>query len=467
MAQTLSRVVQFVRGQVLSTPPRLAVASFGAAILVGALLLCLPFSSASGRWTSPVDALFTATSAICVTGLIVESTSEYWSLFGQLTILVMIQAGGLGIMTVYAFMASMLRGRLSMGFERVLGDVVEADRTENVWALVKFICIFTLVAEVIGTVCLFLGWPAQAALGGFWRRLYYSVFHSVSAFCNAGFSLEPASLVKYRSNLPVNLIICTLIVVGGLGFLVVRDLNRYVRWWLFVRKGKRPRLGTHSKLVLYVTALLLLVGFVGVFVMESATSLSGKPLNERLLAAVFQSVTPRTAGFNTIELGGQLSRLAPSTALLLMVLMFVGGSPGSTAGGIKTTTVGVMVASIVATLKGNERAEMFHHSVSQETVHRVAGIILLSVSVLAVGVFLLLITEQTADFLEVAFEATSAFGTVGLSLGLTPKLSVWGRLIVPALMFVGRLGPVTIMMSAIQVQGRTPYRYPEGQVIVG
>ena len=201
--------------------------------------------------------------------------------------------------------------------------------------------------------------------------------------------------------------------------------------------------------------------------MESATSLYGKPLEERLLAAVFQSVTPRTAGFNTIELGGQLERLAPSTALLLMVLMFVGGSPGSTAGGIKTTTVGVMVASIVATLKGNERAEMFHHSVSQETVHRVAGIILLSVSALAVGVFLLLITEQTADFLEVAFEATSAFGTVGLSLGLTPKLSVWGRLVVPALMFVGRLGPVTIMMSTIQVQGRTPYRYPEGQVIVG
>ncbi len=453
--------------------PRLAVASFVVAILVGAVVLSLPVSSASGEWTSPVDALFTATSAVCVTGLIVKPTPHHWSLFGQLAILCMIQAGGLGIMTVYAFMASMLRRRLSMGFERMVGDVVEAHPAENVWGLVKFICVFTLAAEVIGTVCLFLAWPARAGLNGFWQRLYYSVFHSVSAFCNAGFSLESTSLVAYRSDVALNVIFCVLIVVGGLGFLVVRDLKSYAGWHFLVRKGKRPRLGTHTKLVLTMTGMLLLIGFLGIFVMESASSLYGRPLKERVLAAAFQSVTPRTAGFNTMVLVADQGAspasmpVAPSTALLLMALMFVGGSPGSTAGGIKTTTVGVMIASIIASLRGNERAEMFHHSIPQDTVHRVASIILLSVSALMVGVFLLLITEPTARFLEVAFEAASAFGTVGLSLGLTRELSLGGRLIIPALMFIGRLGPVTVMMSAIQMQGRTPYRYPDGQVIVG
>jgi len=453
----------------LRRPARLAVCSFLAAILIGTAVLstplCSPRNPRTGRraWTHPVDALFTATSAVCVTGLVVKDTGSEWSLFGQLVILCLIQAGGLGIMTVYAFLASMIYRRLSMGFERVVGDVMEARPQESVWGTVKFICLLTAFMEAVGAACLFLSWRGH--FDGFFKCLYFSIFHSISAFCNAGFSLYRDSLVSYRGDVAVNLVFCVLIVCGGLGFLVMRDLWEQLRWHVTVRKGKRPRLTTHSKLVLTVSGLLLLFGFVGIFIMESTATLRSEPLKNRLLAALFQSVTPRTAGFNTIPLSE--TAIAPSTALLLMVLMFIGGSPGSTAGGIKTTTLGVMAASIAATLRGSDQAEMFHHSVRHETVHRVASVILLGLSVLLAGIFALLVTERGRDFCQVAFEATSAFGTVGLSLGLTKELSLWGRLIIPALMFVGRLGPVTIVMSAATVEGRIPYRYPTGHIMVG
>jgi trk system potassium uptake protein TrkH len=268
----------------------------------------------------------------------------------------------------------------------------------------------------------------------------------------------------------VNLVFCGLIVLGGLGFLVMRDLKEWLHWRLVVRKGKRPRLTTHTRVVLSVTGALLLIGFVGVFVTESFVSMQDAPLKERMLGAMFQSITPRTAGFNTLRLGSQGARVAgvaPATALLLIALMFIGGSPGSTAGGIKTTTLGVMAASIIATLRGRGRAELFHHSVRQETVHRVASVILLGITVLLAGTFCLLATEQGASFKEVLFECTSAFGTVGLSLGLTPELTIWGRLVLPVLMFIGRLGPITIVMSAAVAEGPTPYRYPTAEIIVG
>jgi len=452
--------------RILRSPARAAVASFFLAILLGTLLLCLPFSSASGKWTSPLDALFTSTSAVCVTGLIVKDTPVYWSLFGQLVILGLIQAGGIGIMTVYALLASMIGSRLSMGFERMMGDMVESHPEENIWDMVKFICVLTLVAESIGAVCLYFSWHTAPCFqeASAWKCIYFSIFHAISAFCNAGFSVFSDSLQRFRGSVPVNVVICALVLLGGFGFLVVRDLRRYVRWRLFVRKGRRPQLSTHSKLVLTVSGVLLLIGFVGVFVMESATSLSDAPLKERILSAVFQSVTPRTAGFNTMTM--DYGVIAPSTAFLLMALMFIGGSPGSTAGGIKTTTVGVMIASILATLRGSDEAEVFHHSVRPETVHRVASVILLGITALVVGIFLLLITEG-ASFLEVAFEATSAFGTVGLTLGLTDTLSEWGKLIITVLMFVGRLGPVTIVLSAATVQGRISYHYPSGHIVVG
>lgn len=451
---------------------RTAAASFAFAILVGTVLLTLPAGSRQGRWTAPVDALFTATSAVCVTGLIVKSTPQHWSHFGQVVILTLIQMGGLGIMTVSASVAIMLPRRLMRRFEAVVGDLVEAGPLESVWTLIGFICLFAFVAEAAGTAVLFVAWRANFPDAG--QCLYHSVFHAISAFCNAGFSLNDNNLEAYVDSISVNAVVCTLIVIGGLGFTVVRDLVHYGHWWLLVRRGKKPRLSTHTKLVLTVTGVLLLVGFVGILVIESHASLSEAPWKTRLLASMFQSVTPRTAGFNTIRMDPKV--LAPATTLLLMALMYVGGSPGGTAGGIKTSTLGVMIASIIAILKGRSRAELFHHSVPEAVVHRVLSIILLSLSALAGAVFLLLMTESASlqrgviTVQEVAFDAVSAFGTVGLSLGLaTPDgpVTTAGKLILTALMFVGRLGPITLALSIAWARERAAYQYPEEQVLVG
>ena len=446
---------------------RTAVLSFAVLILLGAVLLCLPVSSKGRVWTHPVDALFTATSAVCVTGLIVKSTPDYWSLFGQLVILGLVQVGGLGIMTMGAFVAIMLQRKLSMRFQAVMTGIVETAAGESVLALVRFICLFALVVEVAGAVLLYVAWRDH--FSGFWPCFYHSVFHSISAFCNAGFSLNNNSLMDYVGNAGVNLIVCAQIVIGGLGFMVVRDVMAYTGWWLFRRRGKRPRLSTHSKLVLTVTAVLLVVGALIFLGIEwNGDALRGAPGRTKVLAAMFQSVTPRTAGFNTVDVS--TTALGPATVFMLMALMYIGGSPGGTAGGIKTSTLGIMIASIIATLKGRQKAEMFHHSVPEETFHRVASIILLSVGALVAGIFLLLITDTAAGFYRIAFEAVSAFGTVGLSLGFTgpdSQATGLGRLILSALMFIGRLGPVTLMLGVAQLRDRRAYRYPEDRVLVG
>ncbi len=465
MIEKLRRAGAFVyRFAFRRSAARAAVASFAAAILLGAVLLTLPFSSSSRQWTNPVDALFTSTSAVCVTGLVVKSTQHDWSLFGQLAILVLIQAGGLGIMTLGALVAILIQRRLSMRFQVVMTDLVQADQVESVWVLVRFICLFTLVAETVGAILLFFGWRDD--FGNTWLCVYHSIFHAISAFCNAGFSLNDSNLMNYADYFWVNVVICLLIILGGIGFVVVRDLRSYLGWWVLVRKGKRPRLSTHSRLVLTVTGILLLVGFVGVLGIESYGSLIGSSLKKKLLVAAFQSVTPRTAGFNTVR----IEALAPATAFLLMMLMYIGGSPGSTAGGVKTSTLGIMIASIVATLRGRPKAHIFHHSVPAETVHRVASIVLLSVAALAGAVFLLLITEQGAAFDRIVFDAISAFGTVGLSRGLTGpdcRMTAWGKLIITALMFIGRLGPVTLVLSIAPLKERAVYDYPEEQILVG
>jgi len=460
--RALSAAQRFAFG---GSAARTAVSSFAVVIVIGALLLTLPVSSRTGHWTAPVDSLFTATSSVCVTGLLVKSTPDHWSLFGQLVILAMIQVGGLGIMTMGAFVAALVQRRLSMRFEAVMTDIVEAKPTESVWVLIRFVCLFTMLAEALGAAFLFLAWRGHFA--GFWPCLYHSVFHAISAFCNAGFSLNSDSLMAYVDHAGVNLVICALIVVGGIGFVVVRELKHYIGWLLFVRRGRRPRLSTHTRLVLMMTAVLLLIGFIVFFMMESAGSLQDPPLKTKLLAAMFQSVTARTAGFNTVDTS--LHALAPPTVFLLMVLMYIGGSPGGTAGGIKTTTLGVMIASVMATLKGRQRAEMFSHAVPEETVHRVASIILLSVGALIAGIFALLVTEK-ASFELVAFDAISAFGTVGLSVGLTgPGCAVTGlgKLVITALMFVGRLGPITLVLSVAAAKEKAAYSFPEEPIIVG
>ncbi|NLW50766.1 MAG: Trk family potassium uptake protein [Candidatus Brocadiaceae bacterium] len=443
--------------------PRAAVSSFALVILLGAIVLTLPISSRSRGWTGPADALFTATSAVCVTGLLVKSTPEHWSLFGQLAILAMIQVGGLGIMTMGAVLYRTFQRRVSMRVEVVLEDIVETGGADSIWELLRFMCLLTAVVELLGAVVLYVSW--RNAFHGSALCVYHSVFHSISAFCNAGFSLNDDSLVRFGDSTGVNLTVCGLIVVGGLGFPVVRDLLRAARWRLFSRRGRRVHLSTHSKLALTMTGILLVTGFVAVFLLEFGGTMAGVSVKSRILMSGFQSVTARTAGFNTVD----ITRLAPAMAFVLMALMYIGGSPSGTAGGIKTTTLGVMIASIVATLRGRSTAEVFHHSVPAEVVHRVASIILLSMALVSGSIFLLLITED-ASFLEVAFDSVSAFGTVGLSAGLTgpdAHITTGGKLIITLLMFAGRLGPITLVLSMAQRKDRATYRYPEGQILVG
>lgn len=455
------------RATFLRHPARSAVASFAAAALLGMFVLSLPISSRDRAWTGLVDCLFTSTSAVCVTGLLVKSTPHHWSLFGQLVILTLIQMGGLGIMTMGAFVAIALRRRLSMRFESFMTDIVDSSPRESIGPLIRFICLFALSVEVAGVVALYLAW--RGSMSGAGTCFYQSVFHSISAFCNAGFSLNNESLRAYAGRISVNLIMCALIVTGGIGFVVVRELKHYLGWWALKRRGKRPRLSVHSRLALLVTGVLLLVGFAVFICVEPTASQRGVGSGTVLLRAMFQSVTARTAGFNTVDLGA----VAPATVFMLMALMYIGGSPGSTAGGIKTTTLGVMIASIMATLKGRNKAEMFNHSIPEETVHRVASIILLSVVTLVGGVFILLITEsgrRGVTFGQIAFDAVSAFGTVGLSRGLTGPdcaMTSLGKLVITALMFVGRLGPIALILSVASLQDRRPYTYPEEHVLVG
>jgi len=467
----LLRAVRAVaRFAFLGHPARAAVASFAAAVCVGMMLLMLPISSQARTWTPLVDSLFTSTSAVCVTGLIVQSTPDHWSLFGQLVILGLIQIGGLGIMTLGAFMAIALRRRFSMKFERFMGDIVESNESIRIGSLLKFICLFTFLAEIAGAAMLYFAWRDHPNFvdGSAWRCIYHSVFHSVSAFCNAGFSLNNDSLMSFRGSLGVNGIICTLIIVSGIGFVVVRDLQRWTLHRVLRRSGRKPRLSTHSRLVLVMTGALLVFGFGAFLCVEPGHSMAGASSTERMLMSIFQSVTPRTAGFNTAD----MSAVAPPTVLVIMVLMYIGGSPSGTAGGVKTSTVGVMLASIAATLRGRDRAEMFHHSIPGEIVHRVASIILLSLMAIGGGVFLLLITESGggASFEKIMFETVSAFGTVGLSRGLTGPgcdLSTAGRLVITALMFMGRLGPMAIILSLSAVTDHAEYVYPEDRILVG
>ena len=471
------RVGGVFRFAFLQSPARTAVVTFALAALVGAFLLSLPVSSEKGQWTNYIDCLFTSTSAVCVTGLLVKSTPDHWTMFGELVILGLIQVGGLGIMTLGAFVASVLRKGMSMRFERFMKTLVESQVEDNVLWLVGFICLFTFIAELIGAVTLYISWQdADQFIGKPWLCVYHSIFHSISAFCNAGFSLNNNSLETYQGTFSVSFIVSMLIIAGGIGFTVVRDVETYVRWWLFSRRGKKPRLSTHTRLVLVTTGVLLLVGFVGVLALEwNNETLQGTDLETKVSSAIFHSVTPRTAGFNTMKMGA----LAPATIFLTIVLMFIGGSPGGTAGGIKTSTLGVMFTSVLATLRGREKAEMFHHSVSEETVHRVASIILLSFAVVVTGVFVLLMTEQGTTlsgsdepvrFEHVMFESVSAFGTVGLSTGLTgmnTHMTAAGKLVITMLMFVGRLGPIALILSIASLKETAVYSYPEDRILVG
>lgn len=446
------------------TSPRLFLLSFATLIVLGAIgLLVLP-GLYTGPRLSPVDALFTSTSAVCVTGLVVVDTATYFTPLGQAWIALLIQLGGLGILTFTSFLAVGMGRRAGLHLEEasgVPGHHLGALRREN---LVRAIVVLTLTTEAAGGLGLWLSWRGEMGnLGAIWP----AVFHAVSAFCNAGFSTFSDSLVGFRESPVTLLLIMTLIVLGGLGFLVLEEIRTR-----FLGKSLR-RLSLHSKLVLTVTGILLGASWVMFcyfeWTREAMADLS--PLH-RMMNGAFMAVTPRTAGFNTMDYGS-----ADNPSLFLSILlMLVGGSPGSTAGGMKTVTAGLLVLLLVSRLKGRSWVSVFDRSISRDTIQRAMGLVVGGAMILAGAVFLLTITElpvggpeNRVEFLSLIFEAVSAFGTTGLSMGVTATLSAMGRVIIVFLMFIGRVGPL-VLVAAMSLAGKrtaSSFRYGEEQVIIG
>jgi trk system potassium uptake protein TrkH len=415
---------------------------------------------------APLDAFFTAVSAVCVTGLTVVDTGSRFSPFGQAVILALIQVGGLGLMTFAVFVGVVLGRRVGFTDRMVIQDSMHHTPRAGVRRLVRYVLAFTLAVEAAGAAALFVRFRGQLPAG---EAIWQSVFHSVSAFCNAGFGLRPDSLVGYRGDLLVNLAITALVLVGGLGFLVNMELWDGARARL---RGLRPPLLTlHAKLALLVTGALLVAGTVVFALLEWNNVLRGLPLGERLLASWFQSVSPRTAGFNTIDYG----QVGSDTLFFTIFLMFVGASPGSTGGGIKTTTFGLLFALVVARWRGRGRAIAFSRTIPHAVMDRALLLALLAWAFVSLAIGLLVFTETRGTpfaaaeprFAALMFEAVSAFGTVGLSTGITASLGTGGKLVLAALMFAGRVGPLTLVLAVGPRQERGRFRYAEENVMVG
>lgn len=434
-------------------------------ILLGTLLLSLPVAHAAEP-VSVLDAFFTATSATCVTGLTVVDTGTRFSPFGQAVVLGLIQIGGLGLMTFAVFVGIALGGRVAFSERMVIQESMHHTPSAGVRRLVRYVLAFTLVSEAVGALWLWLRLRQDLPPGA---AAWSAVFHSVSAFCNAGFGLFPDSLVRYRGDLTVNLAITGLIILGGLGFLASMELRDQLLARL--RRLRPPQATLHTRLVLLVTAVLLAGGALAYLVLEWDNVLHDLPPGERLLAAWFLSVTSRTAGFNTVDYG----QLSSATLFLTIFLMFVGGSPGSTGGGIKTTTFGLLVALVVARWRGRGRASVFHRTIPHAVMDRALLLAMLAWALVSLAIGLLVMAESAGvphqreepRFVALMFEAVSAFGTVGLSTGITAGLGATSKLVLIALMFMGRVGPLTLILAMSPRQQRGRFRYAEENVMVG
>lgn len=430
--------------------------SFMVTILSGAFMLSLPFSTTGlvGCRTPFLDALFTSTSAVCVTGLTVQDTGTYFSGFGQGIILLLIQVGGLGLMTISTALTLLLGEQMSHAGESLMKRVMGETRRFDMIRLVRMVLLSTLAIEFVGAMVLTIGFRQEE------QSIYLGVFHSISAFCNAGFSLFPDNLMQYRLNPWVTYSIMGLIVFGGLGFPVLLDINENL-----VKRFTPRKFRLHTKIVLLTTLLLIVLGTVAFLIGESGRTMAGFGVRERFEASMFQSVTTRTAGFNTID----NAKLSGSSVLSSIILMFVGASPSSTGGGIKTTTFFVLLISVLAIIRSRDKITVFRRTIPWDTLKRVMALFAVSISFLFVTTFILLITENVSGFRfeQVLFEVVSAFGTVGLSMGITPGLSPVGKLIIILLMFLGRVGPLTFIYALGASQGSKDLPYTEENVEVG
>ena len=446
-------------------PAALVLSSFVLVIIAGAFLLHLKISTTNGfiSWT---DALFTATSAVCVTGLIVVDTGTFFTTFGQIVILGLIQIGGLGFMTISVALFTWIGRSVSLKNRLVMQDLFAHTPRQDIYRLVRSVIIFTLLTELVGAILLTIVWSKEMPLP---LALYNGIFHAVSAFCNAGFALFADGMVRYSGDWLLNCTICTLIVIGGIGFPVLYDLQS----GFFGKKERRVRLSIQTKTVLLTTFILIAGGAIMfAFLENSSPTLAGKSTAEQLLISLFQSITCRTAGFNTIDIGS----LREVTIVMMIFLMFVGASPGSCGGGVKTTTLAVLILFILGRIRHKKRVNIFKKSIPEATVTRSMSLILLSTTIISLVVFMLLLSDSyinTAggsiriNTLQYLFETVSAFATVGLSMGITAVLTTWDKYWIILIMIIGRVGVLTFSYIIIGVGGSNGKEYSEENMMIG
>lgn len=440
----------------LLTPTQILVLGFVFLILLGTLFLMLPLSSLQGTWTSFIDALFTATSAVTTTGLVVVDTGSYYSLFGQIVILILFQIGGLGYMIFIALIISGIGGNLSLRSSAILHESIKQPTEIEVKKYVTMIILFTLCFEVIGAILLSLYWsqdfPAMQAI-------YYGIFHSISAFCTAGFALWGDGLSSWNNSVYFNILILTISIAGGMGFLVLYDLIPYIKKLL---GNKYPRyLMLHTKLALILTVILFTFGSLLIFFSERWPGIMN--LQEKILASLFQAISASTStGFNTIDIGS----MTISSLLIIIVLMIIGASPGGTGGGIKTTTVGVIISFIWAFLNGREEVVIYNRSIPSKLINQAFALGFMAILWL-ISVSIILTEIEKMNFIKILFEVASALGTVGLSTGITSSFSLIGKILLCITMLAGRVGLLALGFSLIGKQESSVIKYPKEEILIG
>jgi potassium uptake protein, trkH family len=430
--------------------------SFFIAILIGGGILSLPFVTLNGKGTDLIEGIFTATSAVCVTGLTVNDVSTTYNLIGKTIILVLIQLGGIGLITFSSLLILLISKEISYYTKKVVQEDINAETVFNIQKYVKKVIVTVLLIELIGAAILFFEFIKKFE---FLKAIYYSVFHSVSAFCNAGFSLFSDNLESFKGSVIINTVIPILIMVGGLGFSTIINVYKYLR-------KEDKRITTTSKITLKVTLGFVVFGAFFIFIFEHANvkTIGNYTFIEKIGAAFFQSVTTRTAGFNTMPLAG----MKEITALLFIFFMFIGASPGSTGGGIKTTTFGLIVLGVITIIKNEEYIEYNGRKISWTNFNRAISIVFISVCYIVTNLFLLILLEPDVNVINLLFELVSAFGTAGVTRNLTPYLGNMSKILLIVTMFIGRVGPLTIV-SALSLKKikSGKHKYPEENILIG
>ncbi|MCF8332108.1 MAG: ATPase [Bacteroidales bacterium] len=452
-------------------PAQLFIISFLTIIAIGTLMLLLP--SATYTQIQFIDALFTSTSAVCVTGLIVVDTGSYFTFFGQIVIIMLIQAGGLGIMTFASYFSYFFKGTSSYRSQLQLKEMTYSEGLADVFSTLKRIIVLTLVIEILGGIFIYLSLE-EAIIHSVDDRIFFSVFHSISGFCNAGFSTLANSFYEpaFRFNYPLHMIIATLFILGGIGFPILFNLYKYLKYIVrerFIKYSLRKKsthlpwvINLNTKIVFLTTFILIITGTLAFYVLEYNHTLAEHNGIGKIVTAFFGATTPRTAGFNTVDTGS----LRFPTMMFIILLMWIGASPASTGGGIKTSTFAIGFLNFISVARGKKRIEIFRRELSKLTINRAFGIMMLSLIVIWFSVFLMTFFEEDKQFIPLLFEAFSAFSTVGLSRGITADLSNASKIIIIFTMFIGRVSMLTILIAILKKFKPAHYSYPKQEILI-